>query len=545
MTNSSEVIQKSALWAAYGDALGFITELSNSAILNQRAKLTEVHSTISWKRRFGGKFGIFIDLPAGCYSDDTQLRLAVSRSISSKGLFDVEAFSKVELPLWLSYQLGAGKGTEAAASNLRKKNASWISNFYNSGGVNYINSGGNGAAMRIQPHVWSFPKDGKKAHLIRDIVRNTITTHGHPRAIIGAVFHGLCLHYCIQNRDVPDLGLLQKLIQEVEMLVDVIRKDDELLRLWVPQWERFTKKNFADVCISTIGELDTDLEKVHKLVESQDITNYRQIVSDMDAMSPISRGSGTKSALLASILSVLSKGDVRKATEVAANTLGSDTDTIASMSGALLGCIAIDYPAERVCDQSYIAKEAERMYRVSIGTATQDFAYPDLLYWESPQNHLDAVGIKNGKIIFSSFGEVEQISEEYRQDGKYPSVWKWYKLSFGQSILIHHRPTIAEFSIQNSMDSGYYRSNSEVKPTSTSIELPAKYDDNLVARAQAKLSIDEAYENVRKSNFSAVVIGEMLLKIIDQNSEIDNAIAFAALVSKSRLERRKQDRNRR
>ena len=89
-------------------------------------------------------------LPAGCYSDDTQLRLATGRAIRPDS-FDVEAFAKVELPVWLGYALGAGKSTSAAALNLSKPRTSWFANTFKG----WTESGGNGAAMRIQPHVWA------------------------------------------------------------------------------------------------------------------------------------------------------------------------------------------------------------------------------------------------------------------------------------------------------------------------------------------------------------------------------------------------------
>lgn len=59
-----------------------------------------------------------VDLPAGCYSDDTQLRLATSGSILGDAHFDVETFAKVELTIWPSYALGGGRGTKAAAAVL-------------------------------------------------------------------------------------------------------------------------------------------------------------------------------------------------------------------------------------------------------------------------------------------------------------------------------------------------------------------------------------------------------------------------------------------
>ena len=98
--------QRAALWAAYGDALGWISELTDSAGLRRRTGDKPLTEPVAWRRRIGGRSGVTASLPQGCYSDDTQLRLATSRAIRSDA-FDVEAFAKVELPVWLSYGLGA------------------------------------------------------------------------------------------------------------------------------------------------------------------------------------------------------------------------------------------------------------------------------------------------------------------------------------------------------------------------------------------------------------------------------------------------------
>jgi ADP-ribosylglycohydrolase len=101
-----------------------------------------------WRRRIGGKFGVEIDLPAGVYSDDTQLRLATARAIRGSGRFDVEAFSKIELPVFLAYELGAGRGTRSAAAELGKRSVRWSNNLFDRNGADYVAGGGNGAAMR-------------------------------------------------------------------------------------------------------------------------------------------------------------------------------------------------------------------------------------------------------------------------------------------------------------------------------------------------------------------------------------------------------------
>ena len=108
----------SMMWSAYGDALGFMSELVDTAGLVSRTGLTKVETTESWTYKLGGRYGAPIRLPAGMYSDDTQLRLATSRALGRDGQFNIDAFSKIELPVWLSYSLGGGKGTKAAAANL-------------------------------------------------------------------------------------------------------------------------------------------------------------------------------------------------------------------------------------------------------------------------------------------------------------------------------------------------------------------------------------------------------------------------------------------
>src|SRR5438309_1907051 len=116
-------------WAAWADALGFISELTTEAGLRRRLRGRQLTEPVSWARRVGGRFGVDMTLPAGCYSDDTQLRLATARAIRANG-FDVEAFAKVELAAWPSYALGGGRATKAAAANITKASTPWFANFH-------------------------------------------------------------------------------------------------------------------------------------------------------------------------------------------------------------------------------------------------------------------------------------------------------------------------------------------------------------------------------------------------------------------------------
>ena len=216
-------IRRSALWAAYGDALGWISELTDKAGLMKRTGGAPLCEPIAWNRRVGGRTGVVASLPRGCYSDDSQLRLATSRAIRPYG-FDMDAFTKVELPVWLSYALGSGKSTSAAAMNLAKSKPSWFANTFKG----WTASGGNGAAMRIQPHVWAARRPDEALSFLPDVVRNAVCTHSHPTGLMGAVLHALCVAHTMATGHRPSPDDLQTAIGVAERLPEIIESDREL-----------------------------------------------------------------------------------------------------------------------------------------------------------------------------------------------------------------------------------------------------------------------------------------------------------------------------
>ncbi len=284
--NDFQAITNSALWAAYGDALGFMTELASEGDVKRRTGQTFVERTLPWKRRIGGKFGIDVPLPAGAYSDDTQLRLSTSRAIRADGRFDVEAFAKVELPVWLSYALGAGLGTREAATSLVRHINTWNSNFHK----RYVNGGGNGAAMRIQPHVWastSFQAD----EFLPDVLRNAIVTHGHPRALVGAAFHASVLGETIRRGSIPSIPELVNVLDGLKNVTNTLRGDRDLADLWVHHWQQASKDDLTASIELARAELLAYLESLLSLGDSRNLVNlYRRAVATLEARNSDSIG---------------------------------------------------------------------------------------------------------------------------------------------------------------------------------------------------------------------------------------------------------------
>ncbi|MFD0198958.1 ADP-ribosylglycohydrolase family protein [Streptomyces albidoflavus] len=433
-----EAVRASAQWAAYGDALGFITELTNTAGVRRRVGQDEVTTTVPWKRRVGGRYGRDMPLPAGAYSDDTQLRLATSRAIRGDGEFDAEAFAKIEMVAWQAYALGAGRGTKAAATGLMRVEAKWSQNVFATKAARYVDIGGNGAAMRIQPHVWSARDLTNWDHITRDVVRNAVSTHGHPRGILGAVLHAILLAHALDANELPGPKQWRPAVDWLEQVPDVIANDDELAYLWLPTWSEAAGIDFRAAAVTVANECRAALEAFDPATPLPTET-YAALVQRWGGFDDATRGSGTITTLLAAVLAHAYVDSPEAGLLLAANTLGSDTDTIATMAGALLGVVTAGPPPGTVQDVQLIDSEARRMWDISQGREASTFAYPDLLHWSPPKATLDLVGHTPMGPALAGLGPLTPTDTPAASN---QATYVWGTLPFGQSVLVRARPDL-------------------------------------------------------------------------------------------------------
>ena len=286
----------SALWAAYGDALGFPTELASPAMVQRRLGSSTSTVLKPWKRRVGGKYGVDVTIPAGGYSDDTQLRLATCRALRGDGEFDVETFSKVELPIGLAYCLGAGRGSKAAAANLTSKKVAWFSNFFEVPGSSYVFGGGNGAAMRVQPHVWAAEDLRSPRGFLKDVARNAVTTHGHMRGIGGALVHAASLATVMQTGTVPVVDEWFDFGDAIKEFVKIVDDDEELSDFWHPTWKKKTGYDLKSAVDTVVDEWVTAVAAVAKVPQADPGKSYARIVESLGGLTDEERGSGLKTA---------------------------------------------------------------------------------------------------------------------------------------------------------------------------------------------------------------------------------------------------------
>jgi len=542
-------VRHSSIWAAYGDAVGFVTELADEDRVLHRAGEFPIRGTLGWRRKVGGRIGLTVDFPAGAYSDDTQLRLATSRAIRGDGSFDVAAFAKVELPAWANYALGAGVGSKEAAANLSRTSATWYSNFFKNQRASYFSGGGNGAAMRIQPHVWVAKNLEDLPTILKDVIRNAVCTHGHPRGIVGACFHAASLARAMFTGVAPALDDCAKLILRLGSINEIVDDDTDLRLLWRGSWEDQVGSSFSKSVDTVLRELQEDLEKLSIINLADANYAYNEAVDKLDLKNPISRGSGTKTSLLASFAAQLNDHDPYQTIQTIVNCLGSDTDTIATMAGAIIGSVSSKECKDDLQDRDYIESEATRLSLISSGKAQHSSLYPDLRSWKPARTALDAVSIQNGELNLNGIGPLSPLSRKVEQRSKDENL-HWFKLPFGQTVLARVR----EEPLKNS---GWQRSGSDRHPdraeepggvVSRLPDLFANSPDKVgVAEAREiqkpnANSLNETLHKVIASGFDPKLIGEVLLSQVRSGRPdfVEQSIALTATIMTAYEARRRR-----
>lgn len=533
----------SALWAAAGDAIGWISELTDVDGLRRRIGDTYLLKPVGWNRKIGGYSGVNVSLPAGTYSDDTQLRLAVSRSIRGNGEFDIESFAKIELPVWLSYALGAGRASKWAANNLTKKDTTWFSNFYKTDGTEYINAGGNGTAMRIQPHVWSCKNLSQKTYAA-SVIKDSLVTHGHLLAVCGAVLHADTLQHALLNGRPANISELENIIDDFSSIPDKINSIYELKNFWLPSWEKISQKNLSEeierIRIETKELLFKVVEEINKSIEPS--KKFKLAISALECNKDSRRGTATNTAIASGLLCYFFKDSTPYEAIIACvNELGTDTDSIASMAGAIFGCYS-DIPQWDIQDSQYIIEESIRLYEISQDMITSNFHYPHINKWLPPQTQSDSLVLdKTGNYYVLGLGKAHALKSETWNTKNHS--WQWIKLEFGQTILIKSKvgdlKTIDTPELSNTEPMRFDKPVTSPK-ANQNVDKTLQGSFDYEKNQSSELNIDEITTAVIKEGFNEPKIGQFLIELADKKG-LESCIAFAAIIGKAYIARKKKN----
>lgn len=359
--------------SAIGDALGWITEFEKTTdSLKQKFGTDRIEQFFDWKKTVGGRFLGFTDnIKAGSYSDDTQLLLAVARSIKKDGTIDHEYFSKVELQNWLDYARGGGRTVKTAADKISRKSVKWFNNFYNfkvnGENFDYRQSGANGAAMRVLPI--ALANLGNVEKIKEEIFCNSIATHGHPRAILGAMLYGYAVNQIIVYR--PEDFNWENYITQIGLdfptKFEITFKNRIEIREWLREWNKQNSNSFEKLYSDTITETQNQLRFVYQSIKQN--LSVHETLKKIGCFDPATKGSGVATVVAGIYLATKYHDNPLQAIAESVNALGSDTDSIAAFTGGLVGALhghsIIPDKWKAVQDISYLDSIAEKLLAIS------------------------------------------------------------------------------------------------------------------------------------------------------------------------------------
>ena len=316
------------LCTAVGDALGWPYERPN------KTKITSTpitgNSFIAWERQCSIPEFHIESIRPGEYSDDTQMTIAVGRSLLNSDW--EKQFAENELPYWLHYERGGGRALLYAAQFWSKNHkAIWLTN----NPQKYFDAGGNGVVMRILPHVIVCNGKDNLLSLIKDVIHNAIITHGHPRAILGALCYAYTLHYLLQKKDVLNYGELVDILLK-GMNVWACPAPNMFPNSWI-EAASACKPEYRKTWENCVTSMHCQLEYIQQELGQGLLADDNKILNHIGCYSKNISGAGDVAILAAIYLVTRYGNNPVKAIRVAANMKGIDTDTIASITGGLIG----------------------------------------------------------------------------------------------------------------------------------------------------------------------------------------------------------------
>ena len=363
---------------AAGDALGWPQEVRRSVRSSAGGASPRIEFQ-SWARRSGGRYRPYEEtIGAGEYSDDTQLTLAVARSRTNHGTDWWKAFMRVELPRWTIYERGGGGATKRAAQAWLAGGPPWQSGKADAV-RRYFDAGGNGVAMRVLPHALFLAGQDDPAALVHDVVRDGAATHGHPRALVGAT---VCAYaawsLARRNRTLGFGELLDLLIDEHGgwgAFPDMERGGEA----WSAAAARVLDDSYERLWQRTVDEMRQLLEQARNGIRPGALADDRAVLDDLGCFGRF-KGAGTVTAAGAAYLVARHAAQPIQGVLRAAFERGADTDTLAAVTGGLLGCLAGDEwlpaPWRDVQDAAYMRRLAGRVARGPSGAEQQPVETP-------------------------------------------------------------------------------------------------------------------------------------------------------------------------
>ena len=311
-----------------------------------------------------------------------------------------------------------------------------------------------------------------------------------------------------------------------------------------------------------------EIEECRRAIRIADYTSdksgarrYESIVDALRLTKPDLRGSGVLTAVAAVGL-IWCDSSPESSLRIAANAIGTDTDTIATMAGAIMGLTAENEPPVEVLDAALFRSEAKRLAEIASGRSPRNHRYPDLLHWSPPKARADALFQLDSRDLYvTGLGIAEAMSEPMPSSlDKFK--WQWVKLDTGQTLLIKRRNRLAKVTDQmRSLATSAL--NRKVQPVArdrplnrrirhrskyvqSSVPLPSWTQSDYSSRRPIEdPDIEDMIEYLEANDFEDRVVGMAIRSVVNKCSVGQIGSFLSVIVDRLREPKHRRTRNRR
>jgi ADP-ribosylglycohydrolase/predicted enzyme related to lactoylglutathione lyase len=230
---------------------------------------------------------------------------------------------------------------------------------------NYFEAGGNGVAMRIMPHCLLGVVEEEFGNVAKGIVANGICTHGHPRALVGALAYGYAVWLAFRETSPLYYGaIIERTLSEVDVW-SVLPDLDDIWPTWKRSAEEVHARRYDEYWRATVAEMQRLLEQCQEAMKQGALSVDQEVLTQLGCFDRRMNGAGTVAAAASIFLASRYAADPVHGLIEAAFAYGADTDTIASMTGGILGAVAGiewlgDY-VEHIQDAQYLKALGEHL----------------------------------------------------------------------------------------------------------------------------------------------------------------------------------------
>ena len=206
-----------------------------------------------------------------------------------------------------------------------------------------------------------------------------MATHGHPRALVGATAWAYAAWSLVRRSRTLGFGELLDLLLDERGGWGEFPAAESAGRAWFAAANRVFNEPYERLWERTVDEMRRLLEQARNGIRAGALADDRAVLSDLGCFGR-SKGAGTVTAAAAVYLTARHAAQPAQGVLRAAFERGADTDTLAAMTGGLLGCLAGDewlpVPWRDVQDAAYLRRLASRVAQGPAGAEERPVETP-------------------------------------------------------------------------------------------------------------------------------------------------------------------------